>query len=308
MKKLLILVGLVVGSAVADDVQERDVTTVGIFIDQPDQQPNERAIAYDCLTAINDHCDHIFLNPTLFKTIVPMVYPDLFLEQYSVYDTHKGLIYLHATCDTEPAPGVKTEDFTRLHDVTDATLNTLSGETFWVPELFKLFDAEQWQTYHKETNREVLCYVNGHGHARSGDILNDYCCSTNSLVAAALLNSLQKRLACTVCAVKSGYWTAQRLLEVMQAVHKVKTLAMALVTPIHTEVSVPVTLRYVHEKNSFFAACRQAAGIIHQGVTPALVSCLRDTDTAYLLQEQQQSPMVVLPGQQKANIVDQVQA
>lgn len=273
----------------------KEVTTIGIFIDQPDQVTEEKAIAYDCISAIQDRCSHIFINPTLFKTVLTSLHADALLQEYNIFDTHKGLAYLHSKHDNAHNIGIKAEIFTPLQELTQERIDELGAEAFWIPRLPEFFDLAQWQAYHAQPNRLVMVYMSGHGNPREEDPKFDYCCSMNRLFMAATCKIAHKELAAQILAVKSSFWPAKRILELMQSVHHIEQLPCTIITPMHEEVPVPVSFALLQQGTpSFFAGCRNAAELWHNELTQEVAQHIVNTDTVQLMENQQ--PTVVLAG------------
>ncbi len=297
MKRLLVslLSCLAITQLQASPEIKNEVTSIGLFIDMPQQDALEYAIAYDCVTAIQDGCSHLFLNPALFKTLLQLMHTDALLATYNVFDTHKGLIYLHNKQDNAQNIGIKAETFTLLQDLNQEQVDALSAEAFWVPRLPEFFDLAQWQTYHAQPNRLVMVYMSGHGDPRKEDPKYDYCCSMNRLLMAATCKIAHKELAAKIVAVKSSFWPAQRILELMQSVHHIEQLPCTLITPMHEEVPMVISSTLIEQGvPSFFAGCRNAAELWHNELTHDVAQHIVNTDTVQLLENQQ--PIVVLAG------------
>lgn len=282
-------------AAAHDANVKNEVTSIGIFIDYPDQDAQEKGIAYDCITAIQDRCSHLFINPTLFKTALESLHTDALLGCYDIYDTQQGLVYMHSKEDTAHDLGIKTDTFSQLQELTQERVDALGAEGFWQLQLPKFFDVAKWQAYHAQPNRVVMTYVSGHGSEHFEDQKTEYCGSMNRLFFAALFSIAQKELATNMFAVKSSFWPAQRVLQLMQQVHKVNSFNAAIVTPMHEEVPVPVSLRPIQEGTpSFFAGCRKAAELWRNELTQEVTQHIVNTDTVQLMENQR--PSVVRAG------------
>jgi hypothetical protein len=296
---VLLAVGALYCSLSLIPAHEPEVTDIAIFIDSPTQKESNKAIPHEFIKAIHAQCTHIFLNATLFKTSMKYVVPEDFIKQWDAYDTGKGLVYLHNKQDMRGNIGIRTETFRQLTDVNDATLTTLSKEGKWAPSFTEFFDVPAWQRYHKASNRSVMIYMNGHGLARSPDAVFNMCCSLNLTDFGTLFKSMQEDLLVDVFVIQSCYWTAQRVLDLMDELYGMKSLRCTVISPLEKERALHLDGlgNYLQgETPCFFDGCREATYEWNDGLDEQAKKYIANTDTILLAENIGQRPTIAVAG------------
>jgi hypothetical protein len=279
--------------------QEPEVTDIALFIDSPTQKASNKAIPHEFIKAIDAGCSHIFLNPTLFKTAISYVVPEDFIQMWDVYDTGIGLVYLHNKEDTQTNIGIATHKFSKLANVQEAALATLSKESRWVPSFIELFDVAAWQNYHTASHRSVMLYMNGHGLPRSPEQVFNMCCSLSTPDFATLFKTMLEQLKVDVFVIQSCYWTAQRVLDLMDELHGMKTLPCTVISPLEKERALHLDGlgNYLQgETPCFFDGCREATYELDGSLDKEVTKYITNTDTILLDKNQGQRPTIVVAG------------
>lgn len=168
------------------------------------------------------------------------------LEQWEVYDTRKGLFYVHH----KAAPhikGIKLQSFQRITNLDRVTIPS-SSQT-WTQNLNALFDPIEWN----KNNKQIFIFFCGHGTPTEE---GDFACGYHGPTFARVLHYFNTHLRFEMLGVITCYWSCDRILRLMQEQYNYLALNFTLCTPISLEVPVypdwhPAIIDYENGKSKY---------------------------------------------------------
>ena len=143
---------------------------------------------------------------------------------WELYDTQIGLLYLHKK--DIPTTGIPTEQFIRLN--TTGHYKPHTNTNHWSQNVHTLFDVSLWNIS-KEQSKTYI-YLHGHGSKRKKPPAYELACGMSALQCAHVLKFFNDELHVDLVGIKSCYWSAQRILELMQDAYGYQQLNFHLFT------------------------------------------------------------------------------
>ncbi len=274
-------------------------TTMALFTDYDHpSEHNGRAIVYETLKTIDGGCSHIFINKKLFKELEQFVFPEMFIQDWQVYDTHIGLLYLRSTKATEQL-GIKIDTFTLLEQPFDATTLQNVKDGSWTDQFHTLFDLKVWHAYHAHPKSKTVVYTNGHGTADIDSYALETLIGVSAQRFAQLLTFFNDQLRITFLGLQSCHWTAERVQKLMQKEAGIKQVRFTLLTPAHIEkpIWIETHINYLNNASpSFFDTCCETAYAFEGDLTKEIAETIKNTDTFQLVGNKNQQASLLAAG------------
>lgn len=276
------------------------ITAISIFADYLDPSfTGSTAPLEETLKTIDAQCDHIFTNKLLWKECTQKLDKESYMQNWSVYDTHIGLLYMQFN-KHHPDIGFNIKQWTHIEDPFDITIIDQISDDAWPKKFETLFDISRWNQAHRHQNSKIIIYMNGHGTRRTNELEVALSCGISASDFARVLKIFNDQLHIHVLGIQSCFWTTERIHELMQN-YGYTTLHFTILTPLSSEQGLWLDTcnNYKRKKGSsfcFFDTCLQFTHLYHDALTTEIKDIINSTDTLQLLGNKQQQATLLLAG------------